>query len=78
MSKMYFTADGTFGSASEVDIKIFDTATWTPEMLDAIDSCSDSERQDLAEHFDNGEHRLVIKNLSAVCAVCELTTLQTN
>lgn len=78
MSKMYFTADGTFGSASEVDIKIFDTATWTTEMLDVIDNCSDNERQDLAEHFDNGVHTLVIKNLSAVCSVCELTTLQTN
>lgn len=78
MTQMYFTADGTFGSASEVDIKIYDTDRWTEEMLDAIDGCSDNERQALAEHFADGEHYLAVSELTVVCSKCGLTPQELN
>jgi len=73
MSKMYFTADGTFGSAEEeVDIIYVDTSDWTTEMSDEIEGCSDSERMWLASHFANGQHPLEVDETDglAKCKVC--------
>jgi hypothetical protein len=45
-SKTYFTSDGTFGDASELEI--IDTTQWTDEDWDEIQNCSDSDRLSLA------------------------------
>lgn len=69
--EMYFTADGTYGSASEADFIVVNTDGWSQEMLDEIDGASDSERMWLASHFANGSHPLEIdENGTPKCKQC--------
>ena len=72
MSKMYFTADGTYGSASDLDHLIIDTADWTDEMWEEVDGCSDSERMWVASHFASGYHPLEVDETDglAKCKQC--------
>jgi hypothetical protein len=73
MSKMYFTADGTYGSASDDDdFIVVDTNGWTDEMLEEVEGCSDSERMWVASHFANGDHPLEVDETDglAKCKVC--------
>lgn len=72
MSRMYFTADGTFGPAEDIeDFIVVDTDGWSQEMLDEIDGASDSERMWLASHFANGNHPLEVdEDGKAKCKQC--------
>jgi hypothetical protein len=72
MSRMYFTADGTFGAAEEVeDFIVVDTDGWSKEMWDEVEGASDSERMWLASHFANGQHPLEVdEDGKAKCKQC--------
>ncbi len=49
MSRKYFTADGSYGDAT--DMLVIDTDLFTQEDWDEIDNASDSERSDLAQQI---------------------------
>ena len=69
--EMYFTADGTYGSASVADHLIVDVSTWSVEMMVAIDGASDNERMALASHFANGNHPMEIdEDGTPKCKMC--------
>ncbi len=72
MSKMYFTADGTFGTAEDIeDFIVVETEDWTTEMWDEVEGASDSERMWLASHFANGQHPLEVdEDGKAKCKQC--------
>ena len=71
MTQMYFTADGTYGSASEDEFVVIDINGWSDEMIDEIDGCSDSDRMWLAKHFAQGDHPLEVdENGTPKCKMC--------
>ena len=72
MSKMYFTADGTYGSANDdSDILIVETDGWSDEMFEEIDGTSDSDRMWLAKHFAIGSHPIEVdENGTPKCKMC--------
>lgn len=45
MSTHYFAADGSFGTG---DIIVVNTANWSPEEWEIVDSASDDERMSIA------------------------------
>jgi hypothetical protein len=48
--QFYFSHDGSYGSMSKTSL--IDTSSWTQEQWDEIETCSDSERLELAKKFD--------------------------
>lgn len=50
----YFAEDGSYGDAT--DLVLTDTSSWTSSMWDVVENSTDSQRQQLAEHFVLGEH----------------------
>jgi hypothetical protein len=51
MSKHFFTADGTFGSACEGDFEVIDTTQWTEKDWELIELAGDNDRLDLAREL---------------------------
>ena len=72
MSKMYFTSDGTYGSAETVeDLILIETDGWSQEMWDEVEGTSDGNRMWLAQHFSIGSHPIEIdENGTPKCKQC--------
>jgi hypothetical protein len=51
MSKYFFTADGTFGSACAGDFEVIDTTHWTDKDWELIELAGDNDRLDLAREL---------------------------
>lgn len=48
MSKVYFAADGSYGTAA--GLIVIDTADWTQDDWDSVESSSDGDRAVVALH----------------------------
>lgn len=75
MTQHYFTERGDWGLRENLDEGTLGwmavpTGTWTSAMFQAIDDCLNSERFDLAKHFNINVHRI----FTGKCQICKLSS----
>lgn len=75
MTQHYFTPKGDWGLSEYLDRDsdtgwiIVPTNTWTDSMFQAIDDSTNSDRIELAKHFNVGVHTV----FAGKCQVCKLS-----
>lgn len=74
MTQHYFTPKGDWGLAqyldrnSDTDWILVPTDNWSDSMFQALDNTTNSERIELAKHFNVGVHTV----FAGKCQVCKL------